>query len=116
VCLNRYPFAAGHLLVAPTRHAGDPADFDADDYHAFMDLVREAGIRLRRAVGCEGLNLGVNVGDVAGAGVPGHLHAHVVPRWRGDTNFMPVIADVRVMPQYLDDTYQHLFPHFADLA
>ncbi len=115
VCLNRYPFTTSHLLVAPRRHAGDPTDLEPHEYEAVMSLVRECIARLRRAVKCEGMNVGMNLGKVAGAGVADHLHAHLVPRWNGDSNFMPVIADVRVMPEYLDDAWRRLYPAFADL-
>jgi len=115
VCLNRYPFAAGHLLVAPRRHVADPSDLSSDEYASMMQVVREAAARLRRAVRPDGLNLGFNLGTAAGAGIPEHMHGHLVPRWHGDTHFMPVLADVRVMPQHLDDTWRHLSPHFANL-
>jgi ATP adenylyltransferase len=115
VCLNRYPFAASHLLVAPRRHVADPSELDEDEYGALMTLLRDTVVRLRRATSCEGLNVGFNLGKVAGAGVADHLHGHVVPRWNGDTNFMPVLADVRVMPEHLDETWQRLLSAFADL-
>jgi ATP adenylyltransferase len=116
VCLNRYPFTTSHLLVAPRRHVADPTDLDEAEYVAVMALVRESVARLRRAVGCEAMNVGMNLGKAAGAGVADHLHAHVVPRWSGDTNFMPVLADVRVMPEYLDEAWQRLDAAFADLS
>lgn len=115
VCLNRYPFTTSHLLVAPRRHIAELWDLEPDEYVALMALVRECTVRLKRSVGCEGMNVGFNLGKAAGAGVPGHVHGHVVPRWSGDTNFMPVLADVRVMPEYLDDAWRHLYPTFADL-
>lgn len=115
VCLNRYPFTTSHLLVAPRRHVAELTDLEADEYIALMDLLRESTSRLKRAVRCHGLNVGFNLGAAAGAGVPGHVHGHVVPRWSGDTNFMPVLADVRVMPQYLDEAWRQLYPAFADL-
>src|SRR3954469_9800161 len=115
VCLNKYPFASSHLLVAPTKHVGDPTELEKDDWDALMTLVRESIARLRKAVGCEGMNVGMNLGKVAGAGHADHLHTHLVPRWNGDTNFMPVLADVRVMPEYLDDAWKRLWPAFADL-
>jgi len=80
-----------------------------------MHLVRETTVRLRSTVKCDGMNVGFNLGKAAGAGVADHLHGHVVPRWLGDSNFMPVIADVRVMPEYLDDAWQRLNATFADL-
>jgi ATP adenylyltransferase len=115
VCLNRYPFTTSHLLVAPKRHVADPTELEAAEYNALMELLRESIARLRRVVKCEGINVGFNLGKVAGAGVADHLHGHVVPRWNGDTNFMPVIADVRVMPEYLDEAYQRLAPAFLEL-
>jgi ATP adenylyltransferase len=115
VCLNRYPFTTSHLLVAPRRHVGDLADLEAEEYAALMTLLRESTIRLRQAVKCQGMNVGFNLGKTAGAGVPGHVHGHVVPRWDGDTNFMPVLADVRVMPEYLDESWRRLYETFADL-
>jgi ATP adenylyltransferase len=115
VCLNKYPFAAAHLLVAPTMHRPDISDLALEDYDATMRLLREAVIRLRRATNAEGLNVGINLGRAAGAGIEEHVHAHAVPRWSGDSNFMPVVADVRVMPEHLDQTWQRLVPHFADL-
>lgn len=115
VCLNRYPFTTSHLLVAPRRHVADPSELSDEEYDALMRLVRESIVRLRRAVSCESMNVGFNLGKHAGAGVADHLHGHLVPRWAGDTNFMPVLADVRVMPEYLDEAWQRLAPEFADL-
>jgi ATP adenylyltransferase len=114
VCLNRYPIAAGHLLVFPRRHVGDLLELDEREYASLMHTLREAAARLRAAVRCDGLNLGFNIGEAAGASIAEHAHGHVVPRWSGDTNFMPVLADVRVMPQHLDATHRHLAPYFAD--
>jgi ATP adenylyltransferase len=116
VVLNRYPFAAGHLLVVPKRHESDLERLPLEEYDALMRLAREAALRLRHAVSCQGLNMGVNLGHAAGAGIAEHLHVHLVPRWEGDTNFMPVVADVRVMPQHLEATYRHLEPYFRDLT
>lgn len=115
VMLNRYPFASGHLLVLPYMHEADPVVLPPDVYHELFALVREAADRLRRAVKAEGLNVGMNVGPVAGAGIAEHLHVHIVPRWAGDSNFMPVVADTRVIPQALSATRAHLLPFFADL-
>ena len=115
VCLNRYPFTTSHLLVAPRRHVADPSDLEPAEYDALMHLLRDTIARLKKAVGCEAMNVGFNLGKVAGAGVADHLHGHCVPRWNGDTNFMPVLADVRVMPEYLVDAWKRLYPAFADL-
>lgn len=116
VCLNRYPFTPSHLLVSPRRHVSDLTDLSDEEYAALTTLLRESTIRLRRAVSCSAMNIGFNLGIDAGAGVADHLHGHIVPRWKGDTNFLPVLADVRVMPEYLDDAWQRLAGAFADLG
>jgi ATP adenylyltransferase len=115
VLLNRFPFTTSHLLVAPRRHIGDLAELEPDEYTAVMSLLRESTIRLRQGVHCQGMNVGFNLGKTAGAGVPGHVHGHIVPRWDGDTNFMPVLADVRVMPEYLDASWRRLYDAFLDV-
>jgi len=115
VCLNKYPFAAHHLLVAPRRHVADLNDLTAEEYGATMDLLRVAAARVQAATKCEGMNVGVNLGRAAGAGIADHLHAHIVPRWPGDSNFMPVVADVRIMPEHLDDSWRRLRPFFDDV-
>jgi ATP adenylyltransferase len=116
VCLNKYPFAPSHVLVAPRRHVADFGDLPPEEYDATQRLVRDAAIRLRRATGAEGLNVGFNLGAAAGAGIADHLHGHVVPRWHGDTSFMPVLTDLRVMPEFLDASWLRLMPFFADLT
>ena len=115
VVLNRYPFTAGHLLVVPHAHVSSLDDLSLDDHHALFDLVREATARLRAAVRPDGLNVGLNLGAAAGAGIAEHLHVHIVPRWNGDTNFLSVLADTRVVPQALEATLDHLRPFFSDL-
>ena len=108
VLLNKFPYASGHLLVAPYRHGadfGELADAEALEVHRLAADGLEA---LRAAYGPEGFNLGWNMGRVAGAGIVDHGHLHVVPRWGGDTNFMPVLADVRVMPEHLVATRRKL--------
>jgi ATP adenylyltransferase len=112
VMLNRYPYNSGHLMVAPRKHAADFAALDADEYGNLMESFRRAVAVVREVFRPDGLNVGANLGKVAGAGFDAHLHWHVVPRWNGDTNFMPVIADVKVMPQHLLETYDRLAPHF----
>lgn len=116
VMMNRYPFAPGHLLVMPYRHVDSLEKLEPDEHDALFRLVRDASVRLRKAVRAEGLNIGCNLGAVAGAGVAAHLHVHIVPRWGGDTNFMPVIADTRVVSQALHETRDHLTEFFADLG
>ena len=102
VILNRFPYNNGHLLVAPARHRARLDQLD-DEFHAQAMRTIAAAVRaIERAMNAEGFNIGLNLGRVAGAGLPGHLHWHVVPRWNGDTNFMPVMAGVDVIPQSLD--------------
>jgi ATP adenylyltransferase len=115
VMLNRYPFAAGHLLIVPRRHVDELESLEPDEHEELFRVLRETVQRLKRAVRCEGLNVGVNLGAAAGAGIAEHLHAHVVPRWAGDTNFMPVVGATRVIPQALDETREHLAKAFFDL-
>jgi ATP adenylyltransferase len=115
VCLNRYPFAASHLLVLPRRHVSNLEDLAPGEYDALLRLVRDATTRVKSVTRPDGVNLGFNLGKAAGAGIAEHLHAHLVPRWNGDTNFMPVLADVRVMPEMLDESWRRLAPAFADL-
>ena len=106
--LNAFPYACGHLMAVVTRHGGGLAEASAAEVGEAMSLV-QAGIRaLRSAYRADGFNVGVNEGRVAGAGVPDHLHVHVVPRWNGDANFMPVVADTRVLPESLDATWDRL--------
>jgi ATP adenylyltransferase len=116
VMMNRYPFAAGHLLVVPHAHVDALDGLTEPDFAALFALVRDAATVLKRAVRAEGLNVGMNLGAPAGAGIAEHLHAHIVPRWSGDTNFMPVLADTRVVPQALEATRDHLAPFFAELG
>ena len=108
VLINRYPYTNGHLLVAPRAHKPDLDELTEAEQ---LDLVRqttEAVALLRRAVSAQGFNVGINLGRCAGAGVPGHLHQHVVPRWAGDTNFMGVVGEVRVIPQAISQLYAEL--------
>jgi ATP adenylyltransferase len=112
VMLNRYPYQSGHLMVAPRRHTADLAGLAADEHADLAETLRRTLASLSGALRPEGMNVGMNLGSCAGAGVLDHLHWHVVPRWNGDTNFMPVLADVRVMPQHLLDTYDRLRPAF----
>jgi ATP adenylyltransferase len=113
VIMNRYPYNNGHLLVAPVRHEGRFDEIRADEFAAIDRLAQAAVGIMRRVVNAEGYNLGYNLGKVAGAGVQDHLHLHVVPRWSGDTNFMPVINDTHVIPQAMTELYDVLRPHFA---
>ena len=102
--LNAFPYAPGHAMSAPYRHVGEISDLDDDELLELMTLARGATAAMAEVMSPDGYNLGLNLGDVAGAGIADHLHVHVVPRWHGDTNFMPVIADTKVIPQALADT------------
>jgi ATP adenylyltransferase len=102
--LNLYPYNSGHLMVVPYRHVADYGDLDEGEYTELAVLTRRAMGALRKASGAQGFNVGMNLGLVAGAGIAAHLHQHVVPRWGGDTNFMPVVGHTRVLPQLLRDT------------
>jgi ATP adenylyltransferase len=102
--LNLYPYNPGHLMVVPFRHVADYADLDAAEAAEVAELTRQALVALRTATGAHGFNVGMNLGTVAGAGIAAHLHQHVVPRWGGDTNFMPVVGHTRVLPQLLGET------------
>jgi len=108
VVLNRYPYNNGHLLVAPRRHVGELSELmPIEQLEIHQLIVRLTGV-LRDKMKCEGFNVGLNLGRVAGAGVPGHLHWHIVPRWNGDSNFMPALAGVRVIPQALETLFEML--------
>lgn len=112
--LAKYPYAPGHVLVLPTRHVADIEDLTAEEHAAIAALI-QASVHVLRAVSePHGFNIGLNLGRVAGAGIPEHLHWHVVPRWSGDTNFMPVISGTRVLPELLDETYAKLRPGFEE--
>lgn len=113
VTLAKYPYNPGHLLVLPVRHTGDLEDLTAQESAEILRLLGRGVRALEEESDPHGFNIGLNLGRVAGAGIPDHLHWHVVPRWGGDTNFMPVIAETRVLPELLDDTYRRLAPRFG---
>jgi ATP adenylyltransferase len=102
VMLNRYPYNNGHLLVAPRRHVGELADLTQDEHLACMEWLGRLTVVFRERIHPDGFNVGLNLGRAAGAGLPGHLHWHLVPRWSGDTNFMSSLAGTRVIPQSLE--------------
>lgn len=112
--LNRYPYANGHVLVAPNEHHGKLGELDPADHTEAMATITRLTVAMERLLNAEGFNVGLNLGRVAGAGVPGHLHWHVVPRWNGDTNFMPVLGDVHVISQSLDALWDLLTPALAN--
>jgi ATP adenylyltransferase len=112
VTLAKYPYNPGHLLVLPTRHVGEIEEVKPDEASEMFDLMQNSVRVLREASEAHGFNIGLNLGRVAGAGIPDHLHWHVVPRWGGDTNFMPVVGETRVLPELLEQTYEKLAPRF----
>ena len=111
--LNRYPYNNGHLMVAPRRHVGTLADLTPQEQIDQMTLVTRLVEILQKTMQPEGFNVGANLGRVAGAGVPGHLHWHIVPRWNGDTNFMPVLADTKIIPQSLEALWELMIEELA---
>jgi ATP adenylyltransferase len=108
VVLNRFPYNNGHLLIAPNAHKATLDELDAAEILETMDTLRRMMRRLDALMHPDGYNVGLNLGRVAGAGLPGHVHWHIVPRWNGDTNFMPVLADTKVIVQSLDALYDRL--------
>src|SRR6476659_2974915 len=114
--LNRYPYNDDHLMVAPKRHVGTLHGATRDELSESMRLTRDAEIALSEAYKPQGINVGINLGRPAGAGVVDHLHVHLVPRWNGDTNFMTVVGNVRVLPEDLSETVKRLRPIFERLA
>lgn len=116
IILNLYPYNNGHLMVVPARHVGRLADLAADELGELMQLTRAAEIALEERYHPHGFNMGLNLGKSAGAGVLDHLHMHIVPRWNGDTNFMTVVGETRVLPETLDETARQLAPLVARFA
>jgi ATP adenylyltransferase len=112
VLLNLYPYNSGHLMVAPYEHTADFAGLDEAIASELMSVTQRSVDAEQKAYQPDAFNIGLNLGRAAGAGVPDHLHVHLVPRWGGDTNFMPVLADTKVLPESLDQTYDRLRPYF----
>ena len=108
VILNKFPYNNGHLMVVPNRHVGRLADLHESELNEVASLTRTAEMVLTEAYSPNGLNVGINLGRAAGAGAPGHLHMHLVPRWEGDTNFMPIIGHTKVQVEGLQETHQFL--------
>ncbi len=115
VILNRYPYTNGHCMVVPIAHLPSLEDLDDPTQLELMRLTSRTLVVMRRAYGAEAFNLGANIGKAAGAGVEGHVHLHVVPRWAGDTNFMATTADTRVIPETLEQTYGRLLTCWQEL-
>ena len=116
ILLNRFPYANGHLLIAPARHVGDLADLSPDESAMLMEHIRGSVEILKKHLQPNGFNIGLNIGSVAGAGLADHLHFHVVPRWHGDHNFMTVISEIRTIPQHIEQTFAMLLPDFLKLS
>lgn len=115
IMMNAFPYNNGHLMIAPYRHVGDISLLGDEEMLDIMKMVVLGKEALAKAFQPDGFNIGVNLGKVAGAGIEDHVHVHVVPRWNGDTNFMPVIADTKVMPQALDAAYEKLSEALAEM-
>ena len=106
--LNAYPYTSGHLMIAPVRHTGALSALSRDEASALMFMAQDATVALERAYTPDGVNVGANLGRAAGAGIPGHVHMHALPRWVGDTNFMTVVAEARVLPEPLSTSWEKL--------
>lgn len=115
VLLNRFPYANGHLLLAPRRHVSDLTELDSAESMRLMEMLATCCTILRRRLNPQGINVGLNLGKAAGAGITDHLHFHLVPRWEGDHNFMTVCADIRTIPQHIEQTFDLLHPDFHQL-
>ena len=115
VILNRFPYTSGHLMVVPYQHAADLEELDEETSIEMTRLSRQCVLHLKALYRPEGLNLGMNLGKSAGAGIAGHLHLHVLPRWTGDTNFMTVVAETRVLPETLEETWDRLQKQWGGL-
>ncbi|MHB9112502.1 MAG: HIT family protein [Thermoleophilia bacterium] len=114
IIMNLYPYNPGHLMVAPNRHVSELELLEPAEAHEIMDLTRRCISALKKTMFPDAFNSGINQGEIAGSSIKEHLHMHIVPRWQGDNNFMPVLADMRVMPQALEDTYALLAPYLVE--
>jgi ATP adenylyltransferase len=115
VILNRYPYTSGHLMLVPYEHVSTLAGLDPVTRAEMMELAEQATRVLQRVYNPQGFNIGMNVGEAAGAGIAEHIHLHIVPRWLGDTNFMSSLSQTRVLPEVLEDTYQRVLKGWLDL-
>lgn len=115
IMLNRYPYAYAHLMIAPVRHVQEVSNLTAEEMQDIFQNLGTAIKILKKAFRPSGFNVGMNLGEVGGAGIVHHLHFHLVPRWKGDINFMPLLAEVRVIPEHLQQTFERLRAYFAKL-
>jgi ATP adenylyltransferase len=116
VIMNRYPYSNGHLMVSPYRHVSDPCELEEREVLEIHQLMVRSQTVLREVCAAQGFNVGWNIGPAAGAGIADHIHMHIVPRWRGDSNFMPILADTRVIPQHIEKTYSLLAEAFSEFS
>jgi ATP adenylyltransferase len=116
IIMNKYPYAPGHLMVIPKRHLRDLRELSPEELLDLFEQVRSAITALEQALKPQGFNIGANLGKVAGAGEENHLHFHIVARWNGDANFMPVIGKTNILSEYLEDTYDRLLPYFSNIT
>jgi len=112
IMLNSYPYNPGHLLIATYRHIATPEDLTVAERNEHFELISRCVAVLKKELKTDNFNIGANLGRVAGAGIEDHFHSHIVPRWQGDTNYVPVLADIRIVPQALADTYKTLVGKF----
>ncbi len=113
VVLNRYPYINGHLMIVPFRHAGDLSSLSKEERSEMMEFIVQAENALKEGMKCQGMNGGWNIGSAGGAGIPGHLHMHLLPRWNGDTNFMTTVGAIRVVSQSLERAHEQLSAYFG---
>lgn len=114
VIMNKFPYTNGHLMVCPYKHVMEMSALSSEELHEIIELVQFCSIIQKKKFCCEGINVGLNQGQAAGAGIREHLHFHLVPRWNGDSSFMAVFDEVRTIPQHLTQTYQELLPFFSN--
>lgn len=112
VMLNKYPYSTGHIMISPARHISKLEELTPEESIDIFRLLRHSAATLTRAFKPDGFNIGMNIGKASGAGIEEHIHMHVVPRWNGDTNFMPVLSEVKVIPQHIIDIFLKLSPYF----
>ncbi len=112
VIMNRFPYNGGHLMVIPYKHTGNLQELESDATTELMELTKQAASTLQQELKNDGANIGLNLGKAAGAGIPSHIHMHVLPRWFGDTNFLPILADVKLVSTDMEKLYQRLLPYF----
>ncbi|MEO0270599.1 MAG: HIT domain-containing protein [candidate division WOR-3 bacterium] len=114
IILNKFPYNSGHLMIAPYRHTGKIENLKDEESLEIFNFLKLSIKALKKSIKPHGFNIGINIGKIAGAGYPGHVHLHVVPRWGGDTNFMPVIGETKIIPEEIERTFKILYPFFNE--